>query len=142
MPGSTFAEVEIAGVELEDGGLACKCYIIDGHNLQSDHLGYTRFPANPSAASFTQIFATTKGRRFGILALSITTELLDDVVDAINQAMNGGAGNFNVTASDARQSFNGNVKPDYSQESWISYPGEVRTNEKSNLNTLFRFVTD
>jgi hypothetical protein len=139
---ASYAIVSIAGVDLQENGVDCKCHIVDGGNLRPERVGITRYPANPEAPSFTQTHLSAKGKKFGILGLYLPTDLIDQLVDAINAASATGDGNFNVTSTDERQTFNDLCKPDYSQESWITYPDEVRTDERSNKNTLFRFVTD
>src|SRR6476619_3610155 len=123
---SSYAVISIAGVDLENGGEPCKCHLVDGGNLRPAQVGVTRYPANPAAVSFSQVLLSTKGQRFCVLGLFLPTDLIDQIVEAINEATATGAGNFNVTSTDERQTFNGNCKPDYSTESWITYPDEVR----------------
>lgn len=139
---ASYAVVSIAGVDLQVDDVDCKCHLVDGGNLRPERVGVTRYPANPEAASFTQTLLSAKGKKFGILGLYLPTALIDQIVDAINAASATGDGNFNVTSTDERQVFNGPCKPDYSVESWVTYPDDIRTDERANKNTLFRFVTD
>lgn len=135
---SSYATATIAGVALEDDSIPCKNLIIDGANVRPDHVGVTRYAASGNV--LVQVLPVSVGARFGIRAEFIPASVLDAIITAINSAMNGGAGSFNVTAEDEAQSIDANCVPDY-ESGWIQYDGNQRMHEDAIKGVVFRFVT-
>jgi hypothetical protein len=133
---SSYATVEIASEPLEDGGVPCRNFILDGQNLLADHIGVNRFAA--SGAVFTQTLAVAVGAKFGIKSSFLPASVLSDVIDAINSAMSS-TGSFPVVATDEMQSISVNCVPDY-EAGLVSYPGEQRMDSRAIKDVVFRFV--
>lgn len=134
---SSYATVDIAGVDLVDGAVACKALIIDGAAAMPDHIGVNRFSAAGNV--FTQVLAVATGAKFGIRAEFLPASVLSAIVAAVNSAMNGGAGSFNVTASDESITINATVAPDY-EAGWVQFDGNQRMDARAIKGIVFRFV--
>lgn len=132
-----YATVSIAGVALEVSSVPCRNYILDGANVLLNHTGTSRFSA--SGEVFTQVLAITTGQRFGIKSDFLPASVISSIVSAVNSAMNGGAGSFNVTATDELQTINESVVPDY-DSGWLQVDGQQRMDADAIKNVVFRFI--
>lgn len=132
-----FAEVSIAGIDLEStGGDKCKAFILDGANFLTTTTGNTVFAADGSA--YTQILTITGGRAFGILVKAIESANLTEVIEAVMAAV-AGASSFNVKAKDDVHDIDEACIPDFAA-GWLKYP-EQKTHPNQFNDVTFRFQT-
>lgn len=132
-----YAVVSIAGIDLVDANdVPCKCYVLDGVNLQMTATASQQFAANGEV--HTQAFETSKGQAFGILAEFLPPDKLNAAIAAMMAAV--AAGNsFNVTALDDIHDIDTDCTLDFTQKA-IDYPKQ-RTHEDVVKEATFRFLT-
>jgi hypothetical protein len=131
-----YAQGSIAGVDLEDAnGVPCKVLIIDGGNLKPTFGATTVFAAD--GTPYTQVLELTAGAQFGVKLEFVPPDVLNNVIDAINQAMIS-SGSFNVTLADDFNNINANCATDGAAWHKIS---PQRTHEDTVKDVDFRFQT-
>jgi hypothetical protein len=135
--GIGYAEGSIAGVDLENAsGDKCKVLLLEAGNLRPTVAGSTRFAADGSTV--TQYLPIIAGRAFGVRIEFIPPDVLDDIKDAINAALEAGSG-FNVSLADDVNSVDEDCLPDFSQN-WLTIEPQ-RTHEEIIKGVTFRFIT-
>lgn len=131
-----YAEGSIAGAALQNaGGDKFKALILDGANVTS-----ARAINNRTAASgnlYTQTLTLTVGIPFGVLFEYVDTSVLQDIIAAIQTAVDAQA-TFNVTLTDDLQTIDLDAVPDGSR--WLSYDKQ-RTNPNVVKGVTMRFLT-
>jgi len=136
MPGLGIAEGSIAGVTLDLDGSECEVYILDGANLKS-----TRHTNSRQAADATVYTASMdhegKGLQFGVLWKQAPLTTLQDVIDAINDALEDQLP-FNVNLTDGFHTINASCKVD--GKDWLSY-GNGRIIQYIDGGVTMRFKT-
>jgi hypothetical protein len=136
MAAFTWAQGSIEGIELNVSGDPVLCFILDGANLQP-----RRFVNNKTAADgsiYTQGFDTGgRGARFGVRFDNIPVSMLQQIIEAINTAIDNNE-SFHVDLEDDFQVVDADCKVDGS--AWLSYPEQI-TNESFLAEVTMRFIT-
>jgi hypothetical protein len=134
---SHYVEGSIAGVTLATGGGdKFKALLLNAENLHQQTVGVQQFAADGEV--HVQLLTVSKGQSFGIRFEFIDTDVLQDILDAIETAMSG-AGLFNVTVADDLTSVNTNCQPDYAAAAFKIE--SQRTHEDVVKGIEFRFIT-
>jgi hypothetical protein len=133
---SVYLQGSIAGVELEnDGGDPCKVLLVDAGNFRQSVAASTQFAAD--GTPFTQLLPITSGRAFGVQIAYIPTEVLDDVIEAVNAAVEAGNA-FNVSLADQLTTINHQCLPDFSTN-WVKIPAQ-RIHPEMVKDVELRFI--
>lgn len=131
-----YAQVSIAGIDLKQGDTWCKCYVLDGANLQNTTTGSVTYAAD--GTPYVQTLTPVGGIAFGIEAEFLPPDVLSSIIAAVMAAVASGD-SFTVTAEDDVHDFSVEAHPDFSQK-WDDYPKQ-RTNEQVVKGPIFRFIT-